>query len=258
MTDWKEVNSMLMSLLSGVFGQGEKSDAEVLALQAQKGNEDALQNLLSSYSPFMKKTAAQVCKRFIDDHDDEFSIALAAFHEAVQKFEEGKNASFLTFAHMVIRRRMIDFIRKENVRNEYSHDFRSSSDDENTSIWITDGKALEQFHVQQHAERRREEIFLFEKMLAGYGLSFQILVDVSPAHEDARRTAIQIAQLVAETEDYKEYLLQKKKLPVKEIEQMVKISRKTIERNRKYIIAIALLMISDLHYLKDYLKERLS
>ncbi|MDN7241432.1 RNA polymerase sigma-I factor [Planococcus sp. N028] len=249
---------MLLSMLSGVFGQEGKTDAERLALQAQSGCDQALQNLFSSYSPFMKKTAAQVCKRFIDNHDDEYSIALAAFHEAVLKYEKEKNASFLTFAHMVIRRRIIDFIRKENLRNEYSHDFRSNNGEEDSSNRISNNEALERFQIQQQAEKRRDEIFQFEKIISGYGLSFQILVDVSPAHEDARRTAIQIAQLVAETDDYKEYLLQKKKLPIKEIEQLVDVSRKTIERNRKYIIALALLLISDLHYLKDYLKERLN
>jgi len=248
---------MLLSMLSGVFGQKGKADAELLALQAQSGNEQALQDLLYSHSPFMKKTAAQVCKRFIDNHDDEYSIALAAFHEAVLKYEKDKNASFLAFAHMVIRRRIIDFIRKENVRNEYSHDFRSNSEEEADNR-ISNNEALERFQLQQQAEKRREEIFQFEKIIADYGLSFQTLAAVSPAHEDARRTAVQIAQLVAETEEYKEYLLQKKKLPIKEIEQLVKVSRKTIERNRKYIIALALLLMSDLHYLKDYLKERLN
>ncbi len=35
---------------------------------------------------------------------------------------------------------------------------------------------------------------------------------------------------------------------------MVSVSRKTIERNRKYIIAIALILSGDYVYMKDYLK----
>ncbi|MGI2327386.1 RNA polymerase sigma-I factor [Planococcus sp. YIM B11945] len=248
---------MLLSAITGLFGRKEQSAAEVLALQAQQGDEEALSDLLKSYGPFMKKTAAQVCKRFIDDHDDEYSIALAAFHEAIQSYEEEKNASFLAFAHMVIRRRIIDFIRKESVRKEYSHDFNSRSDEEETANWIEDKRAFEQYTIQQQTEKRREEIGRYESLLIEYGLSYRILADVSPSHEDARRMAVQIAQLVAETEDYKEFLIHKKKLPIKEIEQLVNVSRKTIERNRKYIIAVTLLLISDLHYLKDYLKERL-
>lgn len=248
---------MLLSVLAGYFGRGEKNNAEILAVQAQNGDKQAMEDLLLSYSPFMKKTAGQVCKRFINDHDEEFSIALAAFHEAINGFDQEKNASFLTFAHMVIRRRVIDFIRKEAGRKEFVHDFQGLSEVDDTQSGIDATASIKDFSEKQQAAVRREEIAEYEKLLSGYGMSFQDLVKVSPNHEDARTTAIQIAQLVAETEEYKQYLLQKKKLPVKEIEQLVEVSRKTIERNRKYIIAVALLLMSDLHYLKDYLKGRL-
>lgn len=248
---------MLLSSLSGRFGQIEKSDAEILVLRAQDGDEQALADLLFSYSPFMKKTASQVCKRFIDDHDDEYSVALSAFNEAVQKFDQTNNASFLTFAHMVIRRRVIDFIRKESRREEFSHDFMPSTDSE-THNGIADQAASHAYTVKEQNQKRREEISTYEEMLQEFGLSFRILAKISPAHEDARVTSIQIAQLVAETDEYKESLMDTKKLPIKEIEKLVKVSRKTIERNRKYIIAMALLQMSDLHFLKDYLKGRLN
>lgn len=248
---------MLLSVLSGYFGRGEKNNAEILAIQAQNGDEQAMENLLRSYSPFMKKTAGQVCKRFIHDHDEEFSIALSAFHEAVKGFNQEKNASFLTFAHMVIRRRVIDFIRKEARRHDFAHDFHGLSEGDDMKSAVDATASVKDYSEQEQNAARREEIAEYEKMLALYGLSFQDLVKASPSHEDARVTAIQIAQIVAETEEYKDYLQLKKKLPVKEIEQMVEVSRKTIERNRKYIIAMALLIMSDLHYLREYLKERL-
>ena len=248
---------MLLSVLAGYFGRGEKNNAEVLAVQAQNGDPEAMENLLLSYSPFMKKTAGQVCKRFINDHDEEYTIALSAFHEAVNGFNQEKNASFLTFAHMVIRRRVIDYIRKEAGRKDFAHDFHGLSDADEFRSAIDTSASIKDYTEQQQAAARKEEIAEYEKLLAGYGMTFHDLVKASPAHEDARVTAIQIAQLVAETEDYQNYLQQKKRLPVKEIEKLVEVSRKTIERNRKYIIAVALLLMSDLHYLKDYLKERL-
>ena len=249
---------MLLATLNGLFVRHDKFTAEELALQAQQGHEAALNQLLRSYSPFMKKTAAQVCKRFIDDHDDEYSIALSAFHEAVQGYEKEKNASFLTFAHMIIRRRIIDFIRKENQRIEFVHDFSSShTEGHGPYKWIEETATIKHFNLKEQAEIRREEIALYEAMLKEFDLSFQILAKVAPMHEDARQSAVQIAQLVAETEEYREYMMKQKKLPIKEIEKLVRVSRKTIERNRKYIIAMALLLHSDLHYLKDYLKERL-
>lgn len=247
---------MLLTALGGLFGYGE-TPAETLAKLAQQGDEDAEEQLISSHIPFVKKTAAQVCKRFIDDHQDEYSIALLAFHEAIRQYRPEHEASFLTFAHMVIRRRVIDHIRKESRRQEFSHDFMASPNEDHHNQ-IGD-RASAAFHSEQEqAAKRREEIMQFEEMLSAFGLSFQLIAKVSPAHEDARRNAIQIAQLVAETDEYKQFLLDKKKLPVKDIEELVRVSRKTIERNRKYIIAMALLMMSELHYLKDYLKERLN
>jgi RNA polymerase sigma factor len=49
-------------------------------------------------------------------------------------------------------------------------------------------------------------------------------------------------------------LFSNKRLPIKQLEKMVDVSRKTIERNRKYIIAIALILASDYVYMKDYIK----
>ncbi|WP_422123689.1 RNA polymerase sigma-I factor [Planococcus sp. X10-3] len=248
---------MLLSIFTGYLSRDDKKDAETLALLAQSGDTQAMDHLLLSYAPFMKKTAGQVCKRFIHDQDEEFSIAMSAFHEAIEEFNEGKNASFLTFAHMVIRRRIIDFIRKESRRNDFAHDFHGLAEDENARSGIDATVSVRDYTEQQQASARREEIGDYEKMLANFDLTFQDLVKASPSHEDARITAVQIAQLVTETEEYWDYLQEKKKLPVKEIEKLVEVSRKTIERNRKYIIAVALLLKSDLHYLKDYLKERL-
>lgn len=248
---------MLLTSLGGLFGYSAELPVEALVKRAQQGDEEATEQLLTSYVPFIKKTTAQVCKRFIDDNQDEFSVALSAFHEAIRQYRPGNDASFLTFAHMVIRRRVIDHIRKESKRLEVSHDFSASQSDEHCGQ-LGDKASATDYTIQRQNEMRRGEILQFEEMLAAYGLSFQLLVKVSPSHEDARRNAMQIAQLVAETTEYKEYLLEKKKLPIKEIEELVEVSRKTIERNRKYIIAMALLIMSDLHYLKDYLKERLN
>lgn len=63
-----------------------------------------------------------------------------------------------------------------------------------------------------------------------------------------------MAKVLVENSELKNFLMEKKRLPIKELEKMVDVSRKTIERNRKYIIAIALILSSDYLYMKDYLK----
>lgn len=248
---------MLIKGNVGLKDNQVRGNTEELVILAQQGESGALEKLLESYAPFMKKAASQVCKKYISSSDDEYSIALSAFYEAVLGYEEKKNASFLTFAHLIIRRRVIDFIRKESQRNEFTHDFTDELDQKDLNKGIESRQAKKVYQEKEQTENRQEEIMAYKKILAPFGLDFQQLVKVSPAHEDARQSSIQIAQLIAETDEYFQYMIAKKKLPIKDIEKLVQVSRKTIERNRKYIIAMALLIDSDLYYLKDYLKERL-
>ncbi|MNI95833.1 RNA polymerase sigma factor SigI [compost metagenome] len=49
-------------------------------------------------------------------------------------------------------------------------------------------------------------------------------------------------------------LVSKRMLPIKELLAMTNVSRKTLERNRKYIIAIAIIYNGPYPYLRDYLK----
>ncbi|MOA43307.1 RNA polymerase sigma factor SigI [compost metagenome] len=53
-----------------------------------------------------------------------------------------------------------------------------------------------------------------------------------------------------------EALRQTAKLPVKELTELCGVSRKTVERNRKYIIAIALVISGAYPYMHDYLEVK--
>jgi len=252
---------VLLASIQGLFNRKTTTkELESLVMQAKNGDGEVLNELLSSYTPFMKKTASFVCKRYITEQDDEYSIAMFAFHEAIEHFEEDKNASFLTFAHLLIRRKLIDYIRKESRRKEFTlGQMTSDQDDQPDSFTIVESShSFEQFTAKQQAEERRHQISMYESLLKPYGLSFEELVRVSPLHEDSRRTAIQIAQIIAETDEFYEILQTKKRLPMKELVELVEVSRKTVERQRKYIVAIVILLRSDLHYIKDYIKGRMS
>jgi RNA polymerase sigma factor len=252
---------MLLASIQGLFvRKSTKQEVEPLVAKAKNGDEEVLHDLLHSYKPFMKKTASFVCKRYIKEQDDEFSIAMFAFYEAIKHFDPNKNASFLTFAHLLIRRKLIDYIRKDARRKEFTlgQDSNEYEEEQDAFTSLESSHSFEQFTAEQQAAERRIQIVAYEELLKPFGLTFQELVKVSPSHEDTRQTAIQIAQIIAETDDFYEAFIIKKRLPIKELEDLVSVSRKTIERQRKYIVAIVILLKSDLHYLKDYLKGRMS
>ncbi len=63
-------------------------------------------------------TASRVTGHFVTKSDDEWTIALSAFVEAVKAYDL-KRGSFFNFAKMVIQRRLIDYIRQQKkYRNE--------------------------------------------------------------------------------------------------------------------------------------------
>lgn len=120
--------------------------------------------------------------------------------------------------------------------------------------YVFDEISVSSFVKEQQAVERNEEMKGYSQLLEDYGLSFEELVRFSPKHADSRKTAFHIAQIIAETPEFFGYLTEKKKLPIKELISLVEVSRKTIERHRKYIIAVVLLINSDFVYIKEYIK----
>ncbi len=64
---------------------------------------------------------------------------------------------------------------------------------------------------------------------------------------------MEVASFIVNEKELKDKLFLKRQLPIRLIEKHVKVSRKTIERNRKYIIAMVIILAGDYVYLKDYI-----
>ena len=61
---------------------------------------------------FVMFCAFRTLKHFISESDDEWSVALIAFHEAVLAYDREKG-NFKQFAALIIRRRLIDHLNAE-------------------------------------------------------------------------------------------------------------------------------------------------
>ena len=247
---------MLLSIIQGIFNKKSDTALNELVCKAKTGDEKVMNDLLIAFTPFMKKTASFVCNRFIDESDEEFSVALVGFHEAVLKYDPKDKSSLTTFAHLIMKRRLIDHIRKEAVRNA---NVLLSIDDENVNSreYAFDESSIYSYSEERRAKERREEMAEYSRLLDEYGLSFRELAAISPKHADSRKTAFQIAQIIAETPEFYKHLTENKRLPMKQLEDIIEVSRKTIERNRKYIIAVTLLLNHDFTYIKEYVKGEL-
>lgn len=233
----------------------KKRTLEDSVIQIQQGDRLLLNEIIEAYKPFIAKTVSSVCKRYIYETDDEFSIGLLAFNEAIEKFSAERGSSLLSFSEVLIKRRVIDYIRKQTRNQHISLDFHITSlEEESPGTAIVNELSLDEYQKISDEQLRKDEIIHFQKLLKTFDLSFHDLVENSPKHADARKNAILAAKMLVEDHELKDLLLEKKRLPIKQLEKMVNVSRKTIERNRKYIIAIALILISDYVFMKDYIK----
>lgn len=256
---------MLLLLFRKFLGKhqthSEESNAPVETIEEriariQQGDFDLRNTLITEYQPFIAKAVSRFCKRYIDpSRDDEYSIALMAFNEAINQFSEVHGRSFLGFAETVIRRRLIDLIRKEQrfaQQVPYSA-FDGVDEDDNQLNPVETHQAIEHYEKQNAGEERKHEIAELTASLKEYGITFLDLVENSPKHTDSRQMFFRIGRLLAEDVKISSILIHKKTLPIKELLEQVQVSRKTLERNRKYIIAISIIFRGNYPYLRDYL-----
>lgn len=218
-----------------------------------KNNYLDISEFIEEYKPFIAACASGVVKRFlIFGEDDELSIALSAFYEAVTDYKKNKG-SFLSFAKAVIQRRLIDYLRRQKRTK-----LETFSIDETPEEWqgIDSEISMWQYKIERHEESLRDEINVLESMLEVYGISFSELIENSPRHaklvEDMKRAASALVCDRLLFEKFKENM----RLPIKELSEMTKIPQKKIERFRKYIIVVSVILDGDFEYLKDYVREK--
>lgn len=232
----------------------KEMDIYDLVFLAQQGNESIQNHLLQLYAPFIAKCASEVCKRYIyPEQDDEFSIGLLGFNEAIMEYSPERGSSFFSFANLVIKRRIIDYIRS-NKKNPATESLDASFDEEKKENQQEIHIAKVYYKQNQDAWYRKEEIKDFKHKLKQYNIALEELPRVSPKHKDARESAVHTARILFNDAHLRAYVHKRKKIPIKGLLKKVKVSQKTLERNRKFILATFIVISEDYLYLKEYLK----
>ncbi|WP_152948148.1 sigma-70 family RNA polymerase sigma factor [Desulfofundulus thermobenzoicus] len=235
---------------------------EHLLALARAGDRAARETLLAECRPFVARVTAGFCRRHLEwGLDDELSIAFIAFNEAIDRYQESRQVPFLAFARLMIKSRVTDYLRKEG-RMAARRVGSLNGDGEDIYVNpVESSLAWQDYLAREAAREREEEIKDYAGLLAEFQISFADLVRCAPRHQDARNILLEVAHRLAAEESLFQCLMKTKKLPLKELSVLTGVHRKTLERGRKYIIAIALLwrhcqdFLYLCHYLKPALKE---
>lgn len=223
--------------------------------ETAKTDENAINELVAKYEFFILKCASSVARSYVSKNDDEWSIALAAFIEAVKNYSIDKG-SFLNFAELVIRRRTIDFIRsKSRYAPEISINpalFETESDEDEDDLSIKIAVA-EKVSVTIDNSLKLE-IELANDVFSAYGFTFFDLAECSPKAKKTKQSCAKAVVYMLKNPILVSNMKVMKLLPLKIIEKNVKIPRKVLERHRKYIIAAIEIISGDYPYLAEYMR----
>jgi len=221
--------------------------------QRLKEDSEVRDDFLAKYQTFIRHVASQACFHSLEwGRDDELSEALIAFNEAIDLFVADKGVPFLAYARVLMKRRLIDYYRRHRLRQAISLD----SEDIGRGIDIHIG--LDEFREQEQNRERAAEIQQFSRDLASFQLTFQNLVEVSPKHWDSRETLLRVARELAFDSELWPQVERTGKVPMQALALKTQIHPKVLERGRKYILAVALLMANqhDYVYLREYVLMR--
>ena len=196
-----------------------------------------LSDFIAEHDPFIIRTASKIAKRFITKEEDEYSIALIAFSEAIAKYDFNKG-SFYSFAELTIRSSLIDYFRGQG---KYSPEIYVE--------WIQ-----ENAFVEYNDNQLALEIEALTPVLKEYGFSWMDLTDASPKAEKTKAFCAQTIQYLLNSPILLSELKSTKQLPIKILEKKIDLPRKLLDRHRKYIIAAVEILEGDYPYLADYLR----
>lgn len=232
-------------------------DTQEQIKKIKQGDRLVREDFLESCRTFIFKAACKYSRRvLVWGRDEELAIAMIAVNEAIDRYREDSGVPFFAYAKMVIHSRLTDHHRRENKYEMANVPLPPAGEGLSEAEFA---RAWEIYWEETASREREEEIREFETLLNLYGVSFEDLVKCSPRHRDTRHSLLRAARVLADESSLLDELKVKKKLPLLGLEKVTGIGRKTLERGRKYIIAMALLLSGreDFPYLSSYLKSSL-
>ena len=221
---------------------------------AAKENIQAADRLIGAYMPFIKAETAKFLKRPpIEGHDDELSIAMIAFHEAVKGYRRTRG-SFFKYASLLIKSRLIDYRRTEQRHlGHVSLDAPAEEDSHSTSETLPDRTDYTGDLVLREATQA--EIQELTHQMEDFGVTLSDIAENLPRQQRTLTACQNALRFALDHPEIFDEFLRTKRLPLTRIAQGSGVSRKTLERHRKYLAALLLIWTNGYDIIRGHLVQ---
>ena len=227
-----------MSLKRDLPGQIELAKADI----------DHADTLIRQYMPFIRsETAKFLHVPASSANDDQLSIAMLAFHEAIRTYSMLRG-NFLKYAALVIQSRL-----KSHAISLKRHDHVSMDAPMKESEHTLHDVIGEEENIDSSRLATQSEIEELENQLHMFGLT---LTDVTENCPRQKRSLDRCKKAIAYAIDHNELLdelVKSRKLPLKALCEGSGVDRKTLERHRKYVMAMLLIYTNGYEIIRGHL-----
>ncbi len=208
---------MLSKIYNHNFEGAEKVYNDKTLEKIRAGNRFLTEEFINTHEQFICKVISDVTgKTVIEKTSEEYKVGLSAFIYSIHKFDKKIFYDFLTFSEQILKE------------------------------WVKE-------YLNQDREAIREEIALLKHKLWEFGVTLEDLVSESPKDKSSVKSSLYLAKRIINNEPAFEGLNLLRNLSEKESAEINKFFAKKIKRNKKYIIALILILKSNLEILKRYL-----
>lgn len=226
----------------------------VQQVYAAKEDNFAADDFIESYKPFIKAETAKFLKRPTNDQDDELSIAMIAFYEAINQYSHLKG-SFLNFASRMIRNRLIDYWRKIKRHTGLVELDAPIVNDEETTLIDLVPEEKNKTEELIHREATVAEIKELAQQMSEFNVSLSDVADKNPRQKRTLFACQKAVDTAIKDEKIMTQFFKNRKLPITRIAELSQVAKKTLERHRDYVIALLIIYSNGYDLIRNHLAQ---
>ncbi|PWL87591.1 MAG: RNA polymerase subunit sigma [Escherichia coli] len=209
--------------------------------------------LIKEYMPFIKSETSKFLHRVPTYDDDELSISMIAFHEAIRSYSRTRG-SFLKYASVIIKNRLIDYARKEQKQSGVLS-IEMLGEERETSVENNMPDEKDEIAEYEMRDATKSEIVELVRQMEPFGVSLSDVADNCPKQQKTIKACADAIEYAKQHPELLDEFLRTKRLPMAELTKGSGAERKTLERHRKYLVALLLIYTNGYEIIRGHIKQ---